>query len=235
MRERTLGFQRVWTGYYASRERDPEGTAALMQRVAEYDADLEGVGLQDHQLDAPPKKFSLLWGLRFTGQLALLYLLLPPLLIVGLAVNGPPYLFLKWLAPRVAKKRKDLASIKFLSGLVVYPAVWALVGGLVWLGWINMDAALPASLASSPVAAAFLTILLAALGGISALRYTEQTQSTLRAIRVRFTQARYRKSIERLKGERAALCDAILAMAEGLELPGSVGEDGRLQSDSQLE
>lgn len=235
MRERTLGFRRVWTGYYASREREPEATEALMHRVAEYDADLEGLGLQDHQLDAPPRKASPLWGLRLAGQLTLLYLLLPPLLVVGLIVNGPPYLFLKWLAPRVAKKRKDLASIKFLTGLVVYPSVWCLIGGLVWLGWINMDAALPPQIASSPVAAALLTLLLAAIGGISALRYSEDTQATLRAIRVRLTQARYRDSIERLKQERAELCDAILAMAEGLELPGSVGADGRLHSDSQVE
>lgn len=234
MRERTLGFRRVWTGYHASQERDPEGTEALMQRVAEYDADLEGVGLEDHQLDAPPKKASPLFWVRLAGQVALLYLLLPPLLIVGVLVNGPPYLFLKWLAPRIAKKRKDLASIKFLTGLVIYPSVWCLVGGLVWLGWINMDSALPPAMANSPVAAALLTLLLAAIGGISALRYTEQTQSTLRAIRVRLTQARYRKSIERLKGERAELCDAILAMAEGLELPGSVGADGRVHSDSQV-
>ncbi|MBL4844089.1 MAG: 1-acyl-sn-glycerol-3-phosphate acyltransferase [Planctomycetes bacterium] len=229
MLERTLGFERVWKGYYASRERAPEQTAALMERIAEYDADLVTLGLQDHQLDATPRKASPWWGLRLATQVVGLYVLLPPLLVVGLIVNGPPYFFLKWFAQRIAKKRKDLASIKFLSGLVVYPSVWLGVGALAWLGWINVSGSFPAAVAASPLAAAALTLLLAALGGVSALRYTEQTRSTLRAIRVRFTRARYRESIQRLRSERAALHDAIEAMAEGLELPGRVGADGRVE------
>jgi hypothetical protein len=42
------------------------------------------------------------------------------------------------------------------------------------------------------------------------------------------TRARRRAAVERLRGERAALHDLIVELSAGIELPGSVTEDGRV-------
>jgi 1-acyl-sn-glycerol-3-phosphate acyltransferase len=55
LRERTLAFQRVWTGYNLRRNTDPEATAALLERVAQYDADMRALGLDEADLDRDPK------------------------------------------------------------------------------------------------------------------------------------------------------------------------------------
>ena len=44
--ERTLGFARVWAGYYTRLESHPEQTAALSVRIAEYDQDLRALRLE---------------------------------------------------------------------------------------------------------------------------------------------------------------------------------------------
>jgi hypothetical protein len=47
-------------------------------------------------------------------------------------------------------------------------------------------------------------------------------------VRVRLTRQLQRRAITRLRKERGELHDAILAFAEGLELPGDVAPDGRI-------
>jgi hypothetical protein len=66
------------------------------------------------------------------------------------------------------------------------------------------------------------------LGGVLALRYTELTQQTWRALRVRLTRHRRRMSVAWLRTERSALHDAIVEMADGLPLPGAVAQGGRI-------
>ena len=72
---------------------------------------------------------------------------------------------------------------------------------------------------------------LAAIGGAAALRYLHVAQETARALRVRLTRRRRRAAIARLKIERAALFDATMKLAEGLDLPGEVAEDGTIRAD----
>ena len=228
MRERAVAFHRVWEGYRLRRQSDPAETAALMARVREYDADLTGLDLEDVELDQSPKQGNLVRAAGLILQLTGLYVLAPPLLVLGLVVNGPPYYLVDWLAQRKAKLVKDLASLKWLFGIVAYPITWAATGALVWFGWVNLHEQYPKYITSSAVTATLLTLVFSFVGGLLALRYTERVRETLRAIRVRLTRARSRKAIERLKQERGELFEALSAMAVGLELPGKVAPDGRI-------
>ena len=69
---------------------------------------------------------------------------------------------------------------------------------------------------------------LAAGGGLAALRYTELARETSRTLRVRLTRARRRIALARLKVERSELFDHLIAMTQGLDLPGDVADDGRI-------
>ena len=64
-----------------------------------------------------------------------------------------------------------------------------------------------------------------------ALYYLRLAQSVARAIRVRLTRARRVAAIKRLRRERSAIFGRVMELAEGLELPGSVAEDGRIVAD----
>ncbi|MGE0710015.1 MAG: 1-acyl-sn-glycerol-3-phosphate acyltransferase [Planctomycetota bacterium] len=226
--ERALGFARVWEGYQRRREDAPEATAALLRRVREYHEDLIGLGLEDDELDRSPRQARPLYSLLLALQVLGVYLLLPPLLVLGAAVNGLPYLAIRWISWLSARQQKDLATIKWLLGVLLFPAAWAGAGALVWLGWLDLARAFPGRIPHTPTAAALSTLLLAAAGGLFALRYGELTSRTLRALRVRLTRARYRAAVARLLTERAALHDALTGMATGLALPGEVTNSGRV-------
>jgi 1-acyl-sn-glycerol-3-phosphate acyltransferase len=102
--ERVLGFARVRAGYNALVRRDPERVAVLRERVAQYDADLRAMQLEDYDLDRPPalrsKWLAVLLGLQILG----VFLLLPPLVVLGYLVNLPTALGLVALAKLSARK-----------------------------------------------------------------------------------------------------------------------------------
>ncbi len=227
MQERQLGYERVWRGYYAQRERDPGGTQALLTRVEEYDAALSRLGLEDEELDAPPALAAPLLPALLVLQVVLTYLLLPPLLIFGYVLCGLPYFTIKALARFGAPKTKDRASIKVLAAIVLYPLTWAAAAWLAHAGALELHRYFP-NFPASPAAAALATVALAAVGGLVALVYAELAQDTLRSLRVRFSRAWYSGAVAELRGERSRLFDAIEAMSAGLELPGQVDPDGRL-------
>ncbi len=227
MEERTLGFARVWTGYYQRQETHPELVEALLDRVRQYDADLRILGMQDHELDRPPSVVHwklaglLLW------QVLLVYVLLPPVLVVGFLVNLPPFLGLWGLTKAVTEMRKDEATVKLLMGLLLFPLTWILVG----LGAATLHDQLHAlypTLPHNPLLVGFSAAFSGCFGGLAALRYAELTRETGRAVRIRLTRARRHIALARLKVERAELCDSLLQMAAGLELPGAVDADGRI-------
>ena len=227
MEERTLGFARVWTGYYQRRESHPKLVEGLLDRVRQYDADLRILGMQDHDLDRPPSVVQWKLAAFLVWQLVLVYVVLPPVLVIGFVVNLPPFLGLWALTKAVADKRKDEATLKLLVGLLLFPLTWVLVG----LGAATLHEQLSALYPSLPHQPALVGVMAAFsgfFGGLAAFRYAELTRETGRAMRIRLTQSRRRIALARLKVERAELCDHILQMADGLELPGGVSSDGRV-------
>jgi len=225
--EKTLGFARIRKGYYELLEQQPSEVMALRKRVEEYDNDLRELKLDDHHLDQDPKLASRWLAGLLLIQAVFVFLLLPPVLIFGYLANAPTA-FALWALARVsAKKKKDEATIKILAGAVAFPMTWMLAAFLGAIGHEYVHQAYPA-IPNSPVLGGTLVAILAAVGGVSALRYLHVSRQTLRALKVRLTRRRRRAAIARLKVERQEIFDAVMNISEHLDLPGEVQEDGSI-------
>jgi 1-acyl-sn-glycerol-3-phosphate acyltransferase len=228
MRERALGFRRVWEGFRHRRETHPQETSALLERTAAYDQAIRALGLEDRELDASPELGFTRIAWRLLLHLLLIYLVLPPLVLVGYVVNAPVALLLRQLGRLGARKYKGEASVTLFFGIVLYPLTWTLVSVLVGFGMLEIELLFPRLPSSSPWLAAALTFLLCATGGRLAIRYWRLARETWNALRVRLSRRRQRQAIDRLLEERSDLYDATMCLAEGLELPGWVAADGRI-------
>lgn len=225
MLEKQIGFSRIWTGYRALRDSDPETVREVMEHVREYDADLGALRLEDHELDGDPPLRSGLVSL--LGQVLLVYVLLPPVLVLGLIVNFPAALICVLLARSLAGASKDEASLKVVIGSVLFPITWIVVAILVTVGVVRLESVF-GGLSDVPIVAGLLAALLCAIGGGVAVSYRRLSAETLRSLRVRFTRRSRARQILRLRKERRLLHDRLVGLGEGLDLPGTVTSDGRV-------
>ena len=228
--ERVLGFARLWKGYQERMKTHPREVADLVTRVEEYDDDLRALRLEDHELDEEPA-FAAYWPtLMLALQVIVVYLLLPPLLVIGYLVNLPTALLLIWISKIGSKAYKDEATVKLLLGALAFPATWLTVALAVAWGERHLAGLYP-QIPNAPVWTGLIAFALSAIGGAVALVYWRLARITLRNLRVRRTRSRSREAVADLRHERSALFDQISALAEGLELPGRVGADGRIRDD----
>lgn len=226
--EKTLGFARLRQGYLARRASDPERTAELRRRVERYDADLRSLGLEDDELDQDPALASRWLPAILVLQVLLVYLLLPPILLVGYLVNLPAAAVLWVVAKVAAQKKKDVATVLMLVGVLLFPLTWLAAGLLAARGHHALHAAFP-NIPDQFWLAGLLVAVLGATGGAVAVRYARVARETARAVQVRLTRRRRADAVARLRTERAVLTEAIEAMAEGLVLPGVIGSDGSIR------
>lgn len=229
--ERVLGFARVRRGYYDLMQRSPEEVNRLRTAVETYDADLRALQIEDYDLDRNPTLLPPWLATLLVLQAIAVFLLLPPLIVLGYVVNLPTALLLRGIAAFGAKLDKDEATIKLLLGLVLFPATWVAAGFLAIRGHAALHALYPA-LPSDPTLTGVVTGLLAGLGGAFAVRYLRVASEVARAVRVRLLRRSRWVAVQRLRIERARLCVAIEALAEGLDLPGEVAPDGRVRPRS---
>lgn len=227
MEERTRGFARIWSGYNALSKTQPDEVAALTQRVADYDKDLRALEMEDHELDRGPAIVNPWLGILLVVQALLVYLLMPPLMLVGAIINAPPALALWAISRAMSKKKKDEASLKVLFGVLVFPLTWLTAALLAGWGHAFLHELYPA-IPDTFITAGVVTALLAIAGGAVSLRYLRLATETARAIRVRLTRERRRMAIARLRLDRGDLFEALTALGAGLELPGTVEADGRI-------
>ncbi|MBI2376323.1 MAG: 1-acyl-sn-glycerol-3-phosphate acyltransferase [Deltaproteobacteria bacterium] len=225
MVEKALGFARVRSGYIARTASHPHEVARIRSELEAYDEDLRALRLDDHELDRDPDVLSPWLIAILLLQIVFVFLLLPPVLVFGYLANGPTALALWGLSRVAAKKKKDVATIKLLLGAIAFPATWAIAALVGAIFHAPLHAAFP-GLPDHPVLVASVVGVLAAIGGMAALRYLNVSATTMRAIRTRLTRRRRREAIRRLRAERARLFDEIARMGEGLELPGEVRADG---------
>ena len=225
--ERTLGFARVWAAYNVRAETHPAETDAIRARISEYDADLRALNMEDHELDRGPRLTSKSMAAILVHQVVVVFVFLPPVVLLGWVINLPVALGLWALSKTIAAKRKDEATVKVLFGAVAFPLTWGLAGLLAAWGHTQLAAAVP-GIPDAPVAAGLVTVLLGILGGLVALRYLRVARETARSVRVRLTRARRRVTLARLKTERAELHDLLMDFVEGIELPGQVTPEGRV-------
>ena len=229
MAERTLGMARVWKAYQQRSKTDPAAVGLLMGRVSAYDAALREVKLEDDDLDKPPAIESKWLPVLLGVQAAVVFLLVPPVLVLGSLINAGPY-FLTNVAARVsARQYKDTATIKLLAGVILFPTAWLVAALLVGLGQLELHQSFE-GIPRAPVAAGFTTFFIGAFGGALALVYLELVQHTWTSIKIRAKRRWGSTIIEQLSQERAELFDALSEISEGLELPGRVRDDGRISA-----
>ncbi len=227
MVERTLGMARVWKAYYARLQAEPDHVQELLHRVAAYDQALHEVKLEDHDLDRPPAIESKWLPVILVVQAAVVFLVFPPVLLLGSLINAGPY-FLTTLFSRIASKQyKDTATIKLLASLILFPAAWLTAALLVGLGQVELHNSFVA-IPRAPWAAGIITFLIGAFGGALALVYLELVRRTWTSIKIRMKRQWGSTVIGQLSRERAALYEAIEEMRKGLDLPGDVLADGRV-------
>jgi hypothetical protein len=163
-------------------------------------------------------------------QALFVYLVLPPLFLVGWLVNLPTATLLLGVAKASAAKVKDEASVKLLLGVVAFPLTWLVVAVLAGLGQAGLHHLLP-EVPQAPLLTGVIAFVLCAVGAVVALQYQRRAREVLRSLRVRFARSQSRATIRRLQVERSEIFDAVMKLAEGLALPGKVAADGRVVRD----
>ena len=227
MAERTLGMARVWNGYYARLRTDPDAVQALFDRVSAYDAALLEVNLEDDDLDKPPAIESKWLPVILAAQAAVVFLVFPPVLVLGSLINAGPYFLINLISRIASKQYKDTATVKLLAGLVLFPLTWLTAALLVGLGQIELHNTFE-GIPRAPWRAGITTFLIGAFGGALALVYLELVRRTWTSIRIRAKRQWGSTIIRQLSDERAVLYEAIEEIRQGLDLPGNVLADGRV-------
>jgi glycerol-3-phosphate O-acyltransferase / dihydroxyacetone phosphate acyltransferase len=202
-------FARIRSGYLALTRTEPETASAVRSRLSRYDAGLRRLGLEDEDLDRDPRLIRP-W-ITLVAQIVLVFLLMPPLLLWGYAVNGPTALVLLALAKAFGRTRSDEATIKILCGAVLFPLTWIGVGVGAGLGYVELQSQfshLPRVAPLQGVAAAALSVA----GGVLALRWIHLAKETMRSVRVRIVRRRRRSDLEALRVERASLYATMLRL-----------------------
>ena len=219
--QRNLGFAQIWHGYRLRRESHTAEIAALRRDLTHYDRLLRVFNLDDADLDAPPPH-RLVWDtLALFSRTVAVYVLLPPLVLFGLLVNGPVHLLIGAAARRYAGAIKDTATVKILVGFVLYPLAWIGAGVLAALTHAGLHAVFP-DLPDTPLWTGLLVTVLAFASGVLVLKFTEWERLTRQRLRAYFARQRRRDRIADLRATRADLYDRLLGLGEGLDLPDDV-------------
>lgn len=233
MREQQLGFARVWDAVRRLRSDDPVRLDALQARVSAYDDALRAVHLEDHELDRAPPVIRPRLAMLVATQAAAVFLLLPPMLLLGIAVHLPAAVVLWSLSQVAAKRTKDIASIQVVLGAVLVPLTWLVVGLAAAWAHAAVHAMWPA-IPDNALLAAVLIVCVCIVGAAAGLHYLRLARETARAVRVLGTRNRRRATIAWLLVERAELLDVFDEITQRYDLPGEVGLDGQVVLEGQL-
>ena len=200
---------------------------ALLDRVDAYDAALREVNLEDDDLDKPPRIESKWLPVLLALQAAVVFLVFPPVLLLGVLINAAPFFVVRVISRFTSRQYKDTATIKLLASLVFFPLSWLIFALLVGLGQVELHNTF-AGIPLAPWRAGITTFLIGAFGGALALVYLELVKRTWSSVKIRAKRQWGSTIIEQLSDERAALYDLIEEMRAGLDLPGDVLSDGRV-------
>ena len=222
LHERAVGFARIHRGYAERLRTDPQRIGELYVRLRDYNDDIRALGFHERELGAGDITVSPWIPLILVIQGVMIYLLLPPILLIGYAVNSVPALFIRAVCRWGAKDKKDEATIKLLGGVVLFPIFWVMAGVLTATAhpWVaEMFPNIPAT----PLFAGVSVSILSAVGGAVAVRYLRLSKRLIRQIRVGFTRHRASESVYRLLAERRVIYEELISLREGLELPEQLG------------
>lgn len=221
--ERVKHFGTIWKRYQEATRKFPEETQRLLRGVARYDKLLRAMRIEDYELDGrawvtSPRR-AILLGLEFL----LVYLVLPPFLVIGVVVNLIPALIVWGFNRVVASHYKDEATLKMLVGAIVFPITWLLAAWLVVWGE-GILAGLYPKVPTAAVVTGIIAFLLSAFGGVLALHYRQIAAETYRTIRVQITLARRKRVVSTLLDLRRGLFDAFMALDQKISTSSAPGD-----------
>ena len=147
--------------------------------------------------------------------------------MVGYVVNFPTTVAIRAFSKRYSALNKDQASVQLFSSLIGYPLTWMLWSGLAYWGYLEAVPIFP-NIPEIPIAAALFVLSLSIISCVVMFVYLRSVKRMFRAWRVHWTKKRHRWYIDDLLERRQWLTEALIEFSEGLDLPGTVGEDNRL-------
>ena len=178
------------------RESHPERLAALSARVARASRVLAAAGISPSDLDEGTVRAELAAS-ALAAVLVALFLAAPAL--VGLAAHAPAYNLIGPLARRLSRGDTDVvATIKVLGAFVFFPLTWIALGATAGLAW-----GLPLGLLTG------LALPLCGTLGLLLLERWERTMTSLRVLRLSLFR---RRTLARLRTERAAIVAEMQAL-----------------------
>ncbi len=171
------------------RQSHPDRLAAISARIERFAGVLSTSGLSPADLDDGAVRAELAAS-AFAALLVALFLAPPAL--AGLAVHAPAYKLIGPLARRLSRGDTDIvATIKVLGAFLFFPLTWIAIGTAAGLAW-----GLPLGL---------LTGLALPVCGYLALLLLERWERTIAALRVLSLSLFRRRTLVRLRNERAAI------------------------------
>jgi len=186
-------------------QRDPARLAAIQARIRRFEAERKEAGLPLEQLTVEALSARALIRLiaRNLGSLLLL-----PLAAAGALLHYPAYRLAGFLARQFAKGAEDqLATIKALASMLLFPATWAVCAAAAGL--------------IAGRRAALLAVILVPLSGYVALRARESLDLLIGRARALLSALSGAYAARRLIAERRAIRDQIIAIATELGLSAS--------------
>lgn len=127
--------QKFIDGYAYHRQHSPERVNALVDRITRYESELEQIGLDPEELTLPESLSSVAF---HTFSRTLLFAILFPFTIIGIVINYPAYVAIKYIAIKLSNNYEDvLSTIKIIASALFFPLTWILLASLCyWLaGW----------------------------------------------------------------------------------------------------
>lgn len=179
--------RRFIDGYHYLYARDPERLRRLASSIDRFEAELGRANLEVHELRP-----------RVDAKPFVRVLILFPLALLGAIVNWPTYRLIGLLAKQFAKGQSEMvATMKFLAALLLYPLTYLAIAALLW--W---------KLGPVPAVAAVLILPILGYLALRVFEDLDQIIGNARALLLR------RHAVTRLRAERRALREEIVAVAE---------------------
>lgn len=190
--------QQFIKGYATLLERAPERVRKLEVRLVRFDQQLRQAGVDPVDLTPPKSATSLLWQIL---KRSLIFLLLLGPAALGIVVHFPAYRLGGLLSSSLFRNTEDVVStIKIISAMLFFPITWLVVAGVgfYFAGWWAVLVILP----------------LLPLCGYIAMRFLEEWDSSIGALRALTFFMMRRRFFVRMLAERRAIKAEILALGD---------------------
>jgi len=185
-------------GYAFHQAQAPQRMAALEARIARFEQELEQAGLDPRSLSPPSSAVGIIAHL---FKRTIVFLLLLPFALFGIAVHYPAYYFGDYMSRRLARNAEDVIStIKIISAMLLFPLTWIVLGLLLWR-FTSWQFAVPA-------------MILAPLCGYVAIRFFEELDRFAGGVLAVALFVMRRRFFVRLLAERNAIRREILQLGD---------------------